>query len=321
MTLGHLNSTGTQPCVEVGQDVDGISAADGGCAGGFSRRAGHRSSRHHGRAGMAEAGQVCRFDGHLHVHARMGLHLPERVAATAQARGARHCRASSSSRSRSSRCRRGAARRATSTSRRRSMARCSSIMGSAIVLQTLLSVLVAVALWRQQFQDRALGWALRLGMVITIAGASTGGLMTRPTDAQLEQIVATHQAYDHRCAHCRGARWRTRSAGHRLERRARRSSRAALHRTARAPGAAGDRLVAVAASHRGSTPRTPDGRRRRQLRDALPHPDLAGTARAGSRQSRRAHRVTALWSGRRSPPEWRCGPFAREPRDRMAMPR
>ena len=31
-------------------------------------------------------------------------------------------------------------------------------------------------------------------MVITIAGASTGGLMTRPTDAQLEQIVATRRA-------------------------------------------------------------------------------------------------------------------------------
>ena len=69
-----------------------------------------------------------------------------------------------------------------------------AIMGSAIVLQTLLSVAVAVALWRQQFQDRALGWALRLGMAITIAGAFTGGLMTRPTDAQLEQIVATRQA-------------------------------------------------------------------------------------------------------------------------------
>jgi len=68
------------------------------------------------------------------------------------------------------------------------------IMGSAIVLQTLLSVAVVVALWRQQFQDRALGWALRLGMAITIAGAFTGGLMTRPTDAQLEQIVATRQA-------------------------------------------------------------------------------------------------------------------------------
>ena len=68
-----------------------------------------------------------------------------------------------------------------------------SFMGAAIVIQTMLSVLVAVALWRQPFQDRALGWALRLGMVITIIGASSGGLMTRPTDAQLAQVAATHQ--------------------------------------------------------------------------------------------------------------------------------
>jgi hypothetical protein len=66
-----------------------------------------------------------------------------------------------------------------------------SIMGSAIVLQTLISITVAVALWRQQFDDRALGWALRLGMLITIIGASTGGLMTRPTAAQLEEARAT----------------------------------------------------------------------------------------------------------------------------------
>ena len=68
-----------------------------------------------------------------------------------------------------------------------------SFMGSAILIQTLLSVLVAVALWRQSFEDRALGWALRIGMVITIAGASTGGLMTRPTEAQLAQLTATKQ--------------------------------------------------------------------------------------------------------------------------------
>jgi hypothetical protein len=68
-----------------------------------------------------------------------------------------------------------------------------SFMGGAIVSQTLLSVTVAVALWRQRFQDRALGWALRLGMVITIIGASTGGLMTRPTRAQLDQLAATQQ--------------------------------------------------------------------------------------------------------------------------------
>jgi hypothetical protein len=59
------------------------------------------------------------------------------------------------------------------------------IMGAAIVLQTVTSVAVAVALWRQPFADRALGWALRLGMTITIIGAFTGALMTRPTAAQL----------------------------------------------------------------------------------------------------------------------------------------
>ncbi|HEX4915026.1 MAG TPA: hypothetical protein VFV51_13755, partial [Vicinamibacterales bacterium] len=60
-----------------------------------------------------------------------------------------------------------------------------SIMGVAIVVQTLSTIAVAVALWRQHFQDAALGWALRLGMTITIVGAFTGGLMTTPTRAQL----------------------------------------------------------------------------------------------------------------------------------------
>jgi len=80
-----------------------------------------------------------------------------------------------------------------------------AVMGSAIVVQTILSAFVAVALWRQRFQDRALGWALRLGMVITIAGGSTGGLMTRPTDAQLEQMKTTHRPSTVIGAHTVGA--------------------------------------------------------------------------------------------------------------------
>jgi hypothetical protein len=68
-----------------------------------------------------------------------------------------------------------------------------AFMGGAIVVQTLLSVAVAVALWRQSFEDRAVGWALRIGMVITIAGAFTGGLMTRPTEEQLARVAVTHQ--------------------------------------------------------------------------------------------------------------------------------
>ena len=66
-----------------------------------------------------------------------------------------------------------------------------TIMGSAIVIQTLSSVAVAVALWRQRFDDRALGWALRFGLVVTIVGASTGGFMTRPTAAQLDESRTT----------------------------------------------------------------------------------------------------------------------------------
>jgi len=66
-----------------------------------------------------------------------------------------------------------------------------TIMGLAIVVQTVTSVAVAVALWRQRFDDRALGWALRFGLVITILGASTGAAMTRPTTAQIDAARAT----------------------------------------------------------------------------------------------------------------------------------
>ena len=64
------------------------------------------------------------------------------------------------------------------------------IMGGAILVQTFVSVSVAVALWRQRFSDRSLGWALRLGMTLTIAGALTGPLMTRPTAEQLADARA-----------------------------------------------------------------------------------------------------------------------------------
>jgi hypothetical protein len=59
------------------------------------------------------------------------------------------------------------------------------IMGGAILLQTFVSVAIAIALWRQRFRDRPLGWALRIGMTLTIAGALIGPLMTRPNPAQL----------------------------------------------------------------------------------------------------------------------------------------
>jgi hypothetical protein len=66
-------------------------------------------------------------------------------------------------------------------------------MGLGILVQTGSSVAATVALWRQPFADRAFGWALRLGMAIAILGASTGGLMTRPTSAQLADARSGHR--------------------------------------------------------------------------------------------------------------------------------
>jgi hypothetical protein len=61
------------------------------------------------------------------------------------------------------------------------------IMGSAITLQTASAVAVAVALWKQTIASAPLGVAVRAGMIITLLGASSGGLMTSPTPAQIDQ--------------------------------------------------------------------------------------------------------------------------------------
>ena len=67
------------------------------------------------------------------------------------------------------------------------------IMGVAILIVWLTSIAVTVALFRQQFSDRGMGWALRLGLAITVLGSATGGLMVRPTGAQLADAHATHR--------------------------------------------------------------------------------------------------------------------------------
>lgn len=66
-----------------------------------------------------------------------------------------------------------------------------SVMGVAIAAQTIASGFVLVALWRQPFTDRALGTALRAGMLITLLGAASAGFMTQPTAAQLRDIKAS----------------------------------------------------------------------------------------------------------------------------------
>ena len=66
-------------------------------------------------------------------------------------------------------------------------------MGVAILIQTIASGFVAFALWRQPISNRAIGAALRAGMVITLLGASSGGIMTVPTSAQLAELEATNR--------------------------------------------------------------------------------------------------------------------------------
>lgn len=65
------------------------------------------------------------------------------------------------------------------------------VMGVVIALQTVLMVAVLVAVWRERFADPALGWALRLGVALTVAGAFVGPLMTSPTPAQLAEVRVT----------------------------------------------------------------------------------------------------------------------------------
>ncbi len=68
-----------------------------------------------------------------------------------------------------------------------------NVMGLGILVQTLSTIAVAVALFRQRFADRAFGWAMRLGIVISLVGAATGGVMLPPTNAQLEAARAGHR--------------------------------------------------------------------------------------------------------------------------------
>jgi len=63
-------------------------------------------------------------------------------------------------------------------------------MGAAIGVLWLASVIVLAALFKQKFENRAWGWALRLGMLITVLGSASGGLMVAPTHDQLQALKA-----------------------------------------------------------------------------------------------------------------------------------
>jgi hypothetical protein len=64
-------------------------------------------------------------------------------------------------------------------------------MGAAILVQWIASLVLAAALWRQRFDDAALGASLRAGVILAVLGAATGGLMTTPTPEQRAAAQAT----------------------------------------------------------------------------------------------------------------------------------
>ncbi|HEV2199997.1 MAG TPA: hypothetical protein VGR73_09250 [Bryobacteraceae bacterium] len=66
------------------------------------------------------------------------------------------------------------------------------IMGVAIGVLWAISVGIAYALFRQPFANQTWGWSLRLGMLIFVLGAATGGIMLSPAPEQ-RQALAGHQ--------------------------------------------------------------------------------------------------------------------------------
>lgn len=67
-------------------------------------------------------------------------------------------------------------------------------MGAGIIVVWCSAIALTVALFRHRFADESLGWALRIGLLLTVVGQATGGLMTTPTRAQLDAAKTTRLA-------------------------------------------------------------------------------------------------------------------------------
>jgi hypothetical protein len=65
-----------------------------------------------------------------------------------------------------------------------------SIMGMFVVVIWLMNLLAAILLLIQRLPDPAFAWALRLGLLLSLVGAASGFLMTRPTPTQLAALEA-----------------------------------------------------------------------------------------------------------------------------------
>jgi hypothetical protein len=59
-----------------------------------------------------------------------------------------------------------------------------SIMGSTIVVLWVTHAIAAILLWRTEFENKALSWSIRLGLVISFLGLGVGFLMTSPKPGQ-----------------------------------------------------------------------------------------------------------------------------------------
>ncbi|HEX7303159.1 hypothetical protein [Lentzea sp.] len=59
-----------------------------------------------------------------------------------------------------------------------------SIMGVTIVVLWITHAVVAILLWRTDFENKALSWSIRLGLVISFLGLGVGFLMTSPKPGQ-----------------------------------------------------------------------------------------------------------------------------------------
>jgi hypothetical protein len=64
------------------------------------------------------------------------------------------------------------------------------IMGMFVVAIWLMNLLAAILLLTQRLPDPAFAWALRLGLLLTLVGAASGFLMTRPTPTQQAALDA-----------------------------------------------------------------------------------------------------------------------------------
>jgi hypothetical protein len=65
------------------------------------------------------------------------------------------------------------------------------MMGFGILILWFAAIALTVSVFRHRFADPAFGWALRLGLLLTVVGQGTGAFMTAPTPAHLEAARST----------------------------------------------------------------------------------------------------------------------------------